>query len=122
MKPNETRGERASYPQDRAEVRTRRGPRPWQLALAAGLLGLLELAFLAWLILNFGYLQGCWKVMREMELGALDVAPWQSLSIMIPIWIGLGIVAYNYAIALILRIFRMEEGHRQGPRSQAAED
>lgn len=46
--------------------------------------------------------------MREMELGALDVTPWQSLSVMIPFWVGLGIAGYTFIIYLIIQVFCLE--------------
>lgn len=90
------------------ELLARRRARLWQWPAAAVLLALLEAGFLVWLAANFQYLHDCWGVMREMEMGALDVPPSQSLSTMIPFWVILGVIGYTFTIYLIMQFFSLE--------------
>jgi hypothetical protein len=99
----------AIHPQAAWEWLGRRRRRLWLRPLAALLMVALELAFWAWIANNFGYLAGCWQIMEEMESGALAVAPGLRLSLMMPVWISLGTLAYTLAWVLILRFWRLEK-------------
>lgn len=77
----------------------------WLWPAVAGALLALEAAFLLWILQHYDYLLGCWKVMREMELSALEVPVWQTLSIMLPLWLVLGIITHNLIILLIFRVY-----------------
>ncbi len=87
-----------------------RGAWVWPL-LALGLIAL-AVGFLAWTSFHFNHLYGYWRAVREMELGALRVPPGQSLSFMLPIWIGLGTAAYTLAVAAMLRLWWLERRWR----------
>ena len=50
-------------------------------------------SFFSWIIANISYLEGCWKIIREMEAGA----PGKRLSLMMPLWIALGTLAHTSA-------------------------
>jgi hypothetical protein len=108
MNARERRPTKSDQLDESAEFLARRRARLWHWPVAAASLALLEALFLVWLAANFEYLSECWGVMREMELGALDVAPWQSLSVMIPFWVGLGIAGYTFIIYLIIRVLCLE--------------
>jgi hypothetical protein len=90
--------------------RRARGAWVWPL-LALALIALM-LAFALWIGLHFNHLHGYWRAVREMELGALRVPAEQSLSVMLPLWVGLGLTAYTAAVAAVLRLWWLERGWR----------
>jgi len=90
--------------------RRARGTWVWPL-LALALIALV-LGFAVWVGLNFNHLYGYWRAVQEMEVGALRVPAGQSLSVMLPIWIGLGVLAYVLAVAAILRLWWLDRRWR----------
>jgi len=92
-----------------AERRARAG---WVWPMLALVLIALVLGFAVWVGFNFNHLYGYWRAVREMEVGALRVPAGQSLSVMLPIWIGLGALAYVLAVAAILRLWWLDRRWR----------
>jgi hypothetical protein len=85
-----------------ALVRTRSA---WIWSILAFALIALPIGFGVWVGLHFNNLYGYWRAVVEMEVGALRVPPGESLSVMLPIWIGLGLLAYSLAVGAMLRLW-----------------
>jgi uncharacterized membrane protein HdeD (DUF308 family) len=81
----------------------------WKWSALGLLMVLLQLAFIFWLAANFDYLSGCWEIMLSLEGSALKVSPQQRLSLMMPLWVGLGALTYSLAMVAILRFRAMEK-------------
>ena len=92
--------------------------RLWIWPAVGAVMILLELLFLVWNARYAGYLGDCWKVMLEMEISMLGVAPEQRLSVMLPLWITLGTLAYAVAVVLIFRFWRLERRYLELLRKQ----
>jgi uncharacterized membrane protein HdeD (DUF308 family) len=81
----------------------------WKWSALGLLMLLLQLAFILWLAINFDYLSGCWEIMLSLEGSALQVSPQQRLSLMMPLWVGLGALTYSLAMVAVLRFRTMEK-------------